>query len=63
MIKARIAGAFYLLTLVTGGFALLAPGLLGEGALTLWLLLVGVNASRWQEMADAGTASASRVHA
>ena len=40
----------------------LAPGLLGEGALTLWLLLVGVNASRRQELADAGAASASRVH-
>jgi Domain of unknown function (DUF4386) len=26
-----------------------APGLLGEGALTLWLLAKGVNAERWQE--------------
>jgi hypothetical protein len=42
----------------------LAPGLLGEGALTLWLLLAGVNAPRWQEMADdAGAVSPSRAHA
>ena len=26
-----------------------APGLLGEGALTLWLLARGVNEPRWQE--------------
>jgi hypothetical protein len=29
------------------------PGMLGEGALTLWLLLVGVNAQRWREQAGA----------
>jgi Domain of unknown function (DUF4386) len=29
----------------------LAPGLLGEGALTLWLLAVGVNVQRWREQA------------
>jgi hypothetical protein len=60
--KARIAGVFYLLTFLTGGFALLvrskwgvvpplakslyphnlAPGIVGEGALTLWLLFKGV---------------------
>jgi hypothetical protein len=28
-----------------------APGLLGEGALTLWLLTMGVNAQRWNERA------------
>jgi uncharacterized protein DUF4386 len=30
------------------------PGLLGEGALTLWLLVKGVNVQRWQEQAGAG---------
>lgn len=29
-------------------------GLLGEGSLMLWLLLVGVNAQRWNERANAG---------
>ena len=29
------------------------PGLLGEGALTLWLLVIGVNVQRWQEQANA----------
>lgn len=28
----------------------LAPGILGEGALTLWLLVKGVNVQRWEEM-------------
>lgn len=31
----------------------LAPGILGEGALTLWLLAKGVNAERWKEQASA----------
>ena len=32
------------------------PGLLGEGALTLWLLVMGVNVQRWKEQASvAGT--------
>jgi uncharacterized protein DUF4386 len=29
----------------------LAPGILGEGALTLWLVAAGVNAPKWQEQA------------
>jgi hypothetical protein len=27
-----------------------APSLIGEGTLTLWLLVIGVNAERWKEM-------------
>ncbi len=32
-----------------------APGLLGETALTLWLLIVGVNAERWKQQASGGS--------
>jgi hypothetical protein len=32
----------------------LAPGILGEGALTVWLLIFGVNAEKWKEQAGAG---------
>jgi len=31
----------------------IAPGVLGEGSLTLWLLLAGVNAQKWAEKAGA----------
>jgi hypothetical protein len=30
-----------------------APGIIGEGALTLWLLAAGVNVPRWEEQARA----------
>jgi len=33
---------------------ILIPGLLGEGALTLWLVVMGVNVQRWQERRRAG---------
>jgi hypothetical protein len=31
---------------------ILAPGIVGEGALTLWLLAIGVNLQRWKERAS-----------
>jgi hypothetical protein len=32
---------------------ILAPGIVGEGSLTVWLLIIGQNASKWQEKANA----------
>ncbi len=32
----------------------LAPGILGEGALTVWLLVAGVNVLKWEEQAASG---------
>ena len=32
---------------------LLLPGLVGEGALTLWLLIIGLNAAKWNERVSA----------
>ena len=34
----------------------MVPGILGEAALTVWLLAVGVNARRWEEQARAAAA-------
>lgn len=30
---------------------ILAPGIIGEGALTLWLIVMGLNEQRWREQA------------
>jgi hypothetical protein len=35
------------------------PGILGEAALTIWLLAVGVNVQRWNESAAKASKSAS----
>ncbi len=55
-----LAGACYLTNSLLGLVApqmtsmlLLIPCLLGEGALTLWLLLAGVNTARWRAQAEA----------
>jgi len=32
---------------------IMIPGIAGEGSLTLWLLVVGVNAQRWKRQANA----------
>jgi uncharacterized protein DUF4386 len=38
---------------------ILIPGIIGEGSLTLWLLVAGVNADRWKEQAGAAAESRS----
>jgi hypothetical protein len=30
----------------------IAPGVLGEGSLTLWLLIAAINAKKWVELAN-----------
>ncbi len=59
-----IAGVCYFTNAMLGFVApslssmmLLAPCLLGEGALTMWLLLVGVNSVRWRTQAGLGAAA------
>jgi hypothetical protein len=34
----------------------MAPGILGEGVLTLWLLIMGVNVQRWHQQASVAAA-------
>jgi hypothetical protein len=56
-----IAGLCYVIncfaTFLSPAFAahlgpyILAPGLLGEGSLTVWLLGMGVNVARWEKQA------------
>jgi hypothetical protein len=41
----------------------LAPGLLGEGSLTLWLLVNGVNVPAWEEQASSASLHARRQSA
>jgi hypothetical protein len=36
---------------------ILAPGIIGEGSLAVWLVVIGVNPSKWQEKARACQAS------
>ena len=41
----------------------MAPGVIGEGALTLWLLIRGVNVQRWNEQAGEPIAAAPVIAA
>jgi Domain of unknown function (DUF4386) len=64
-----IAGLAYLIysfaNLLAPGFAgnlvpwIQLPSLLGEGSFCLWLLIVGLNAQRWNERANAATRASS----
>lgn len=38
---------------------ILAPGILGEGSLTLWLVVVALNAQNWNDLANARRVAAA----
>jgi hypothetical protein len=40
-----------------------APGLIGEGALTLWLLVMGVDTAKWQHMVRATSSNGRQASA
>ncbi len=42
---------------------IMAPGMIGEASLTLWLLVMGVNVQRWKEQASAGRLAVAVGHA
>jgi hypothetical protein len=41
---------------------LVIPGVVGEGSLTLWLLVMGVNAQRWKKQSGAGVEETGVTH-
>ena len=47
--QVRLAGLLYLAILLLG-LAVLLPALVGEVALSGWMLLRGVNLARWQQL-------------